>query len=63
MLFFTFVVLVSMLCYVGFPIYADQVEIFIFKTFLKKDEKRLNKIRVRTSNVYANNKEQYENFF
>jgi len=30
---------------------------------VKKDQKRLNKVVCETSNTYANNKEQCENFF
>ena len=63
MLFLSVLFLLSVCAYIAFPIYADQVESILFQTFLQKDEKRLNKVRLNTSNVYANNKEQCEKFF
>jgi hypothetical protein len=33
------------------------------QSFLKKDQKRLNKIAFRSSNTYANKRKQCENFF
>tara|TARA_E500000331_G_C17088411_1_gene639962 strand:+ start:276 stop:464 length:189 start_codon:yes stop_codon:yes gene_type:complete len=60
---FLFLLLISLIAYVASPVYADSVEGALFKTFLKKDEERLNKVRVHTSNTYANNERQYEKFF
>ena len=54
MLFLSVLFLLSVCAYIAFPIYADQVESIIFQTFLKKDEKRLNKILSHSSNKYGN---------
>ena len=63
MLFLLLILNIFLIAYIGFPVYADSVEDTLFKTFFKKDDKRLNKVRVHTSNIYGNNEEQYENFF
>ncbi len=60
---FLFLLLISLIAYVAAPVYIDSFESALIKTFFKKDEERLNKVRVRTSNIYANNKGHQENFF
>tara|TARA_B100001094_G_scaffold330879_1_gene397303 strand:- start:229 stop:417 length:189 start_codon:yes stop_codon:yes gene_type:complete len=60
---FLFLLLISLIAYVAAPVYIDSFESALIKTFFKKDEERLNKVRVHTSNIYANNERQYEKFF